>query len=227
MENNLRNSLIKCVIFDLDGTLVDTIDDLGIACDHLLKEKGIMPQWTKDDYKSFVGNGAKLLVKRAFSGMLSEEELDEQYELFKKKYGEIKLDHAYVYAGMAEVVKVLKENGIKLAVCTNKPNAAAIGMVEHFFGASTFEIVRGALDGIPKKPDPAMATQIAEALGVNAGDCVWIGDSAVDIESADKFGCECIAVTWGFRPRKSLSERDPDYIIDDPKDILKILNFKY
>ena len=100
-------------------------------------------------------------------------------------------------------------------------------MVEHFFERDTFEIVRGALDGVPKKPDPAMATQIAEALGVNAGECIWIGDSAVDIESAENFGCECIAVTWGFRSRESLLEREPDYIVDDPKDILKILNFKY
>ena len=225
MENKLRNSSVKCVIFDLDGTLVDTVDDLGLACDYLLKQKGIAPQWTKDDYKAFVGNGAKLLVKRAFSGMLSETELDEQYALFKKKYGEIKLDHAYVYESVAEVVKTLKGNGIKLAVCTNKPNAAAIGMVEHFFGSDTFEIVRGALDGIPKKPDPTLANEIAESLGVNAKECVWIGDSAVDIESAENFGCECIAVTWGFRSRESLLERDPDYIIDDPKDIFKILTF--
>ena len=114
MENKLRKAPVECVIFDLDGTLVDTIDDLGIACDYLLKQKGITPEWTKDDYKAFVGNGAKLLVKRAFRNMLSDEELDVQYELFKKKYGEIKLDHAYVYAGMAEVVKVLKKTALSL-----------------------------------------------------------------------------------------------------------------
>lgn len=225
MENKLRNTPVKCVIFDLDGTLVDTIDDLGLACDYLLKQKGITPKWTKDDYKAFVGNGARLLVKRAFSDQLSEEELDEQYALFKQKYGEIKLDHAYVYEGVAEVVKVLKGNGVQLAVCTNKPDAAAVGMVEHFFDRDTFEIVRGALDGVPKKPDPAMATEIGEALGVDANECVWIGDSAVDIESAENFGCECITVTWGFRSRESLLERDPDYLIDNPKDILKILKF--
>ena len=225
MKNKIRKAPVKCVIFDLDGTLVDTVDDLGFACDHLLRQMGVTPKWTKDDYKSFVGNGARLLVKRAFGNLLSDAELDEQYELFKIKYGEIKLDHAYIYEGISEVVKSLREKGIKLAVCTNKPNTAAVGMVEHFFGSDVFEIVRGAHDGIPKKPDPTAALEIAKALRVSPDECVWIGDSAVDIESAEKFGCECIAVTWGFRSRNSLIECDPDYIIDEQKDILKILGF--
>lgn len=224
MENKLREASVKCVIFDLDGTLVDTIDDLGLACDHLLRQKGITPGWTKEDYKNFVGNGAKLLVERAFSGKLSEYELDCQYALFKKIYGEIMFDNAYVYAGMAEVVHSIKKAGIKLAVCTNKPNAAAEKIADHFFGKDTFSMVRGAIDGVPKKPDPAIAKEIINKLAVEASDCIWVGDSAVDIETAENFGCECIAVTWGFRSRESLSERDPDYLIDDPKDILKILN---
>ena len=225
MENKLRETPVKCVIFDLDGTLVDTIDDLGLACDHLLRQKGICPEWTKDDYKSFVGNGAKLLVQRAFGGLLSEEELNAQYVLFKKKYGEIKLDHAYVYEGMADVIKTLKKNGVKLAVCTNKPDSAAKGMVEHFFGSDTFDIVCGAVDGISKKPDPTIANEIAKTLGVEPFECIWVGDSAVDIESAEKFGCECIAVSWGFRSKESLLERNPDYFVDTSKDILKFLNF--
>lgn len=227
MKNNLRKTPVKCIIFDLDGTLVDTIDDLGLACDYLLRQEGITPHWTKNDYKKFVGNGAKLLVQRAFSNQLSEEDLNFQYELFKVKYRETMLDHAYVYDGMAEVVEVLKEKGVKLAVCTNKPNAAAVGIVEHFFGSETFDIIRGAFDGKPKKPDPTIAYEIANTLDVKANECLWIGDSTVDIESAKNFGCECAAVTWGFRSRKCLLECDPEYIIDAPKDILKILNFLY
>lgn len=227
MKNNLRKTPVKCVIFDLDGTLVDTIDDLGLACDYLLRQEGITPQWTKNDYKKFVGNGAKLLVQRAFRDQLSEEELNLQYELFKVKYRETMLDHAYVYDEMAEVVEVLKEKGVKLAICTNKPNAAAVGIVEHFFGSDTFDIIRGAFDGVPKKPDPTTAFEIANTLDVKANECLWIGDSTVDIESAKNFGCECVAITWGFRPRKCLLECDPEYIIDAPGDILKILNFLY
>lgn len=224
MKIKIFEKSVKCVIFDLDGTLVDTIDDLGLACDHLLRQRGIVPQWTKADYKEFVGNGARLLVQRAFSGLLSEEELDEQYELFKEKYGEIKLRHAYVYKGMAEVVNALKAKGLKLAICTNKPDAAAKEIAKHFFGSDTFDTVRGALDGVPKKPDPTIPNEISKALGVKPSECLWIGDSAVDIESANNFGCECIAVSWGFRSRESLLACEPAYLVDDPKDILKILN---
>lgn len=224
MENKLREAPVKCVIFDLDGTLVDTIDDLGLACDHLLRQKGITPEWTKDDYKKFVGNGARLLVQRAFGDTLTEDELDRQYELFKKIYGEIMLCNAYVYEGMAEVVDSVRKAGIRLAICTNKPNAAAEKIAEHFFGEDTFSMVCGATDGLPKKPDPTIANEIIKTLGIKASDCVWVGDSAVDIETAENLGCECIAVTWGFRSRESLLERDPSYIVDSPKDILKILN---
>ncbi len=128
------NSKIKCVIFDLDGTLVNTIVDLGRACDYLLKNSGIESKWTEDNYKAFVGNGAKLLVERAFNGQLNPEQLEEQYAAFKIKYNEIKMENAYVYAGMFDVVKVIKDKGIKLAVCTNKPDKAAKGMVEELFG---------------------------------------------------------------------------------------------
>ncbi len=103
MENNF-----KCAVFDLDGTLINTIDDLAAACDILLKQSGTEPHWSLDDYKRFVGNGAKLLVKRAFDNKLSEAELDAQYELFKPIYNEIKLDHAHPYSGMPEVVSELK-----------------------------------------------------------------------------------------------------------------------
>ena len=220
MKNN-----IKCVIFDLDGTLINTIDDLGFACDHLLRSKGIIPKWTEDDYKQFVGNGAKLLVQRAFDDKLSEAELNEQYELFKMKYNEIKLDHAYVYEGIYEVVSCLKDHGVKLAVCTNKPDKAAKGMVKALFGQDVFDIVLGAVDSVPKKPDTAMANKIIYELRVNADECVWIGDSAVDIESAKNLGCECVAVTWGFRSRESLEKCLPTHISDTPKDILNFLNF--
>lgn len=213
-------SKIKCVIFDLDGTLVNTIIDLGRTCDYLLKNKGIKPQWTQDDYKSFVGNGAKLLVDRAFGGNLSPRELEEQYAIFKEKYNEIKMDNTYVYDGIIETVSAIKSAGIKTAVCTNKPDLAAKGMIYALFGKNCFDIVLGATDNVPKKPDTAMPAQILSELNVTAEECVWIGDSSVDIETAKNLGCQCIAVSWGFRPEKSLRELNPDMVVNSPKEIL-------
>lgn len=223
-KNIPAERLIKCVIFDLDGTLVNTIRDLGLACEYVLKQSGIESKWTEADYKRFVGNGAKLLIERIFEGNLSENELEMQYKLFKEKYNEIKLDNAYIYEGMKSVVKSLKINGIKLAVCTNKPDIAANDMVETLFGKDTFDVICGAIDGIPKKPDSAMPKMILERLNVKANECIWVGDSSVDIESAQNLGCKSIAVTWGFRSFESLFKAYPSLIIDSPYDILKIFN---
>ncbi len=214
----------KCIIFDLDGTLVNTIDDLAGACDYLLKEQGIEPKWTLNDYKNFVGNGAKLLVSRAFGGKLSDEELDKLYAEFKVKYNEIKLDNACAYDGMIDIVTALKRKGYKLAVCTNKPNISAVEMVETVYGKNTFDFILGAVDNVPKKPDTVMPQIVMNKLNVNAEECVWTGDSSVDIESAHNIGCKSIAVSWGFRSRESLVSAKPSLIADTPKDFLKIFN---
>lgn len=216
----------KCIIFDLDGTLVNTIDDLGLACDYLLDKHGIEPKWTVADYKNFVGNGAKLLVKRAFENKLSESELDAIYEEFKIKYNEIKLEHAHVYPDMDKVVKSLKDAGIILVVCTNKPDVAAKGMIDTLFPKNAFDVVQGALDNKPKKPDPLVPSEILSALSVKPKDAVWIGDSNVDMEAAHNLGCLGIGVTWGFRPLENLVSAGADIIINNPKDILKIFKIR-
>lgn len=216
MKNN-----IKLVIFDLDGTLVNTITDLGLACDYLLKNFGIEPKWTEEDYKQFVGNGAKLLVSRAFGGKLSDEELEEQYSLFKIKYNEIKMDNTHIYDGMYEVAKEIKNKGVKIAVCTNKPHISAKEMVEQLFGKGFFDMIVGAVDDIPKKPDPAMPNIILNNFGISTDKCVWIGDSSVDMETARNLGCESIAVTWGFRSYESLIKYNPSFVAKNPEDILK------
>lgn len=213
----------KCVIFDLDGTLVNTIDDLGLACDYLLRKHGFERKWTVSDYKNFVGNGARLLVERAFENKLSDRELSCVYEEFKVKYNEIKLDHAHIYPMMDQVVSKLKAAGLRLIVCTNKPDTAAKGMIRALFPENSFDIVRGALDRKPKKPDPTVPNEIIDSLGISADECVWIGDSNVDIESAKNLGCRSIAVTWGFRPVENLLSAGPDIVINEPTDILKIL----
>lgn len=230
-EENFKTASIiagvpQCIIFDLDGTLVNTIDDLGLACDYLLEKHGKALKWTVADYKNFVGNGAKLLVKRAFENKLSDSELDSIYEEFKVKYNEIKLDHAHVYPGMEKVVKKLKDAGIILVVCTNKPDLAAKGMINSLFPENVFDVVQGALDNKPKKPDPLVPLEILDSLSIKPENTVWIGDSNVDIESARNLGCLGIGVTWGFRPADNLISAGADIILNKPEDILKIFKIR-
>ncbi len=230
-EENFKTASIiagvpQCIIFDLDGTLVNTIDDLGLACDYLLEKHGKALKWTVADYKNFVGNGAKLLVKRAFENKLSDSELDSIYEEFKVKYNEIKLDHAHVYLGMEKVVKKLKDAGIILVVCTNKPDLAAKGMINSLFPENVFDVVQGALDNKPKKPDPLVPLEILDSLSIKPENTVWIGDSNVDIESARNLGCLGIGVTWGFRPADNLISAGADIILNKPEDILKIFKIR-
>lgn len=225
-DANLASGIVgtpKCIIFDLDGTLINTIDDLGLACDFLLKKHGIEPKWTVADYKNFVGNGARLLVQRAFDNKLSERDLDSIYEEFKIKYNEMKLEHAHIYPKMNGVIRKLKSHGYILVVCTNKPDTAAKGMISALFPENSFDIVQGALDSKPKKPDPTVAREIIDSLGISPDKCLWIGDSSVDIETASNLGCRSIGVTWGFRPTENLVSAGADVIINSPEDILKIL----
>ena len=214
---------IKCAVFDLDGTLVNTIDDLGNACNTLLKKYGYGYHWTESDYKRFVGNGAKKLVERAFGGKLSEDELANIYTEFKELYNRTMLDNAYAYDGIKEQLDILKANGIKLCVVTNKPNAAAIGMVEHIFGDGYFDSINGVVDGKPTKPDPYSTLLALETVGCSADEAIYFGDSNVDMQTAKNAQIEAVGVTWGFRSFEELFAEHPSLIIDEPKYISKLI----
>ena len=215
------DNIIKCAVFDLDGTLVNTIDDLKIACDTVLKEYGRDYNWSEADYKRFVGNGIKKLVERAFDNTLSVGELDEAYKKVSAIYNEIKLDNAYAYDGIKEELALLKERGIKLAVVTNKPDNAAKDMVETIFGKTTFDFISGALEGTPHKPHPASTFRALDALGCKAEEAVFFGDSNVDMQTAKNANIKAIGVSWGFRSKEELNKEEPFAIIDSPSEIGK------
>ena len=210
---------LKCVVFDLDGTLVNTIDDLKIACDTVLKEYGRDYDWSEADYKRFVGNGIKKLVERAFDHSLNEAELDEAFKKVSALYNEIKIDHAHAYGGIKEQLALLKEKGIKLAVVTNKPDAAARDMVETIFGKSTFDFVSGAVEGTPHKPHPASTFRALEALECKSEEAIFFGDSNVDMQTAKNAGIKAIGVLWGFRSKEELQKEAPYKIISHPNEI--------
>lgn len=214
--------MIKCAIFDLDGTLVDTIDDLAGACNILLEKYGFDAHWTLDDYKRFVGNGAKKLVSRAFGESLDDDTLEQRYAEFKALYDEIKLDHTHAYSGLVEQLDILKEKGIKMAVVTNKPDVAAKGMVEHIFGKDYFDYIVGCVDGVPTKPDPTTTKMALKALDCKASEAIYFGDSEVDVRTAKNANIECVACSWGFRTFETLFKENPEIIIDEPRYISKL-----
>lgn len=211
-----------CAIFDLDGTLADTADDLGLATDYVLREYGIEPKWTKQDYRAFVGNGAKKLLDRAFEHKLSENELDKALELFKEKYNVILLDHAHLYDGVISSLDELKKQGIKLAVVTNKPHQSAVKMVETLFGRDYFDAIIGATEDTPKKPDPYAANLALEKLGCAPENSVFFGDSDIDIYTAKNAGMDGVGCSWGFRSFECLCIACPLVIIDRAEDIAKL-----
>ena len=215
-------SNIKCAVFDLDGTLVNTLDDLAGACKILLKRYDFDAKWTMDDYRQFVCNGLKKLVERAFDHTLSEDELNARYAECKEIYDTIKLDHAHAYDGIKEQLGMLKKNGIKLCVVTNKPDVAAKGMVEHIFGKGFFDVIIGCVDGVPTKPDPTTTKQALAAVSCKPKEAIYFGDSEVDVRTAHNAGIEAVGCSWGFRSFQTLFAENPSVIIDDPKYISKL-----
>lgn len=215
--------MIKCAMFDLDGTLVDTAVDLGRATAYVLEQQGREVKWTDADYRAFVGNGARKLLDRAFEGTLSESELDAALELFKVKYNEILLDNANIYDGITDALDYLKAKGIKLAVVTNKPHKSAVLMVESLFGKNYFDCIIGAKEDKPKKPDPYSANLALEQLGYKGSEAIFFGDSDVDVYTAKNCGAEAIACSWGFRSFETLFAAGPSVIIDHPSYISKLI----
>lgn len=214
--------MIKCALFDLDGTLVNTADDLGRATAYVLEVYGVEPKWTKDDYRAFVGNGAKKLLDRAFEHKLSDDELNKALEVFKEKYNEILLDNAYVYDGIKDALDFLRKKGIKLAVVTNKPHICAVKMVEALFGKGYFDVIIGATEDVAKKPDPYTANLALKRLGCSPEEAIFFGDSDVDIYTARNAGIEGVGCSWGFRSFECLFSASPSVIIDSADYIPKL-----
>lgn len=214
--------MIKAALFDLDGTLVNSAEDLGRATASVLESYGVEAKWTKEDYISFVGNGARKLLDRAFEHKLSDEELTKALELFQEKYNEMLLDNAYVYDGVREALDKIREMGVKLAVVTNKPHKCAVKMVETLFGKDYFNVIIGATEDVAKKPNPYTANLALKKLDCPPGEAIFFGDSDVDIYTAKNAGIESVGCSWGFRSFKCLFSASPSVIIDSPDYIPKL-----
>lgn len=214
--------MIKCALFDLDGTLVDTSIDLGRATAYVLETYGRPAKWTDKDYLSFVGNGAKKLIDRAFEHTLDDAQLNKALDVFKLKYNQILLDNAEIYEGIKPSLDFLKKQGIKLAVVTNKPHECAVKMVETLFGKDFFDVIVGAREDVAKKPDPFTTNFALEKLNMKPNEAIFFGDSDVDVLTAKNAGVEAVGCSWGFRSFECLFAASPSVIIDHPKYIAKL-----
>lgn len=220
INKKLSNKL--CALFDLDGTLVDTSIDLGRATAYVLEKYGVTPKWNDADYRRFVGNGAKKLLDRAFEHKLTDTQLDKALEYFKVKYNEILIDNAYIYDGIKTSLDLLKGQGMKLAVVTNKPHQSAVLMVESLFGKDYFDFIIGATEDKPKKPNPYSTLSALEKLCCKPSDAVFFGDSDVDILTAKNANVEAVGCSWGFRSYESLYDMSPSAIINKPSQIKEL-----
>lgn len=212
---------IKCVIFDLDGTILNTIDDLADSMNHTLSNYGL-PTHSVDDILMMVGAGKKHFVKLALPED-KQDLADDVYRVSSEHYIKNCTNKTKPYDGIVELLDDLKKMGYKLAVLTNKDHDSAIITINHYFGYDMFDIVCGAVIGEPLKPEPAAMERVLSKLLIKNTDCVLIGDSDIDIQAAKNSNVKSIAVNWGYRSEQILKAHCPDYLVNSAEKIKKII----
>ena len=216
----------RAAIFDLDGTLVDSLEDLADSANAVLLSYGF-PTHGLEKYRYFVGNGARKLMERC----LPEEKagdagfVHEALERYNRCYEERILRKTRPYEGILPMLEALRERGIPLAICTNKQQFAADVVAEKMFPRGMFREVVGDRKGMPRKPDPTRVLQIVERFGVKPEETAYMGDSSTDMETAGNAGFLAIGVTWGFRPKEELIESGAKVLLGSPMELLEKVEF--
>lgn len=215
--------MTKLVIFDLDGTLLDTIGDLAASCDAVLAMHSL-PRHTYNEYRMMVGRGILRLVEAAIPEHLRTAEFVETVRAdFVKYYLEHIDEHTLPYDGITDLLQQLAASGIAVAVASNKFQAGTEKLVRRFFPDIPFAAVLGQRPPVPLKPDPHIDLEIMAAAGVRPAECLHVGDSGIDMLTARAAGIRSVGVTWGFRTREELVENGADAIIDRPSELSAIL----
>lgn len=216
--------MYKVCIFDLDGTLTDTLDSLYVSVNGTLKELGL-PRITKEECRQFVGNGARVLMEKSLLAVGEKDllRLDEAMQIYGRIFDANCTYHVVPYEGITELLSSMKRQGMKLAVLSNKPHRQTVHVVEEIFGKRTFAQIMGQQEGIARKPDPGSALKIAKELGAEPCECVYVGDSEVDIATGRAARMKTIGVTWGFRTRGVLLEAGAEMVAGSPEEIMKLI----
>lgn len=214
----------KAVIFDLDGTLTDTLKSIWKSANLALSDVGL-PPFEIDRYRYFVGDGAGELVKRALiaDGDTDLIHFDEMAESYRKHFEKYVNYEVRPYEGIGDLIGVLKEKGILLAVNSNKPQERTVTVVEENFGKGTFDILVGQSDERARKPAPDGVFYIMEQLGLTKDEVIYLGDTCVDMKTGKSAGVYTVGALWGFRDRQELEENHADAIIAHPMELLKYL----
>lgn len=210
----------KAVIFDLDGTLLNTLEDLADSCNMTLKQMGY-PERTLDEVRQFVGNGIGKLIERALPGGTENPDYEKGFELIKKNYGSNWKNKTRAYDGIPELLEKLNAAGIKIGIVSNKPDPQVKKLAELYFSKYVSEQTAvGETQGIRRKPAPDTVLKVMDILGVSASETVYSGDSDVDIDTAKNAGIPCISVCWGFRSRQFLIEHGASILVEKPSEFI-------
>lgn len=216
-----RKEPIKAIIFDLDGTLLDTLEDLKNGVNAALREYHL-PQRTLEEVRRFVGNGVRNLILQAVPGGAEHPDFEEILLFFQTYYKAHCKEYTGPYQGIPEVLKELADQGILMAIVSNKFDTAVKELNEEHFGTYIRAAI-GELPNVARKPAPDMVYQALDILGVEKSQAVYIGDSEVDVQTAKNAGLSCIAVTWGFRDEEILRECGAESIVHTPEELLTFL----
>lgn len=212
----------KLVIFDLDGTLLNTITDLGISCNYALEKLGY-PTHALAAYPFMVGNGVRKLIERAQPDA-TPEEVDRIVSVFKEHYDLHNTDNSRPYDEIENLLHTLTERGVAVAVASNKYQEAVTHIIRHFFPDIPFVSIQGQQEGRQVKPDPSIVFAILNDYPTPKADVLYVGDSAVDIETARRACVENVGVTWGFSPVSHLRKASADHIVSSPSEILNYVD---
>ena len=215
--------MYKTVVFDLDGTLLNTIDDLADAGNRVCAARG-WPQHTVEEYKYFVGNGIPKLVER-FSPPQARtpDQLADTLAAFQADYGAHLRDKTAPYPGIPALLARLKAAGVQLAVFSNKADPLARQVVADYFDAALFDAVRGALPGVPTKPAPQGTLALMQAIGADPAATLYVGDSNVDVDTAHNAGLPCCGVLWGFRTRQELTDAGAEHLAANAEELWNVI----
>ena len=215
---------MKACLFDLDGTLTNTLESMTYSVNLTLKEMGLS-QITKDQCRMFVGNGARVLIEESLkvSGDPKASRIEEGMKIYGRIFDQNCTYHVTPYEGIPEMLKALKDRGIHLAVLSNKPDRQTVKVVKEIFGDNIFDYAQGQKDGIRRKPAPDGVWYLMEQMQVSKEECLYIGDSEVDAATGKNAGLKTIGVLWGFRDRKTLETAGADHLIERPEELLQFV----